>query len=324
MATATAFTIYTVARYDPTRTLMLRTAFANDLNRRFNRITLAIRRAIIDQDVFGFSQERRVLTQADIELPGRFAFDFPRLADKVTAFMAWLEKQVDLGILEILGRTQLGRAIELAWFNKYIQSAYQRGILRGRQELRNAGYDVPTIETTGGINVTFNQPFHLDRVGLVYTRAYSELKGITAIMDQQISRVLAQAMAEGRNPREIARLLVRTISGPVGDLGITDTLGRFIPAQRRAQILARTEIIRAHHIATINEYRNWGIAGVTVKAEWITAEDERVCEECAPLQNQIFSLDEIESMIPYHPQCRCVAIPVDITEEVQNANATSR
>lgn len=52
------------------------------------------------------------------------------------------------------------------------------------------------------IDVIFNAPFYLERVGLVYTRTYTDLKGITDTMASQISRVLAQGMAEGRNPRK--------------------------------------------------------------------------------------------------------------------------
>ena len=95
----------------------------------------------------------------------------------------------------------------------------------------------------------------------------------------------------------------------VGTLGITDKLGRFIPAQRRAEMIARTELIRAHHLATIQEYRNWGVLGIKVKGEWKTAGDSRVCERCAELEGKIFTLDEIEPMIPFHPLCRCLALP---------------
>jgi len=108
----------------------------------------------------------------------------------------------------------------------------------------------------------------------------------------------------------LARKLVSTINGTgMGELGITDTLGRFIPAARRAEILARTEIIRAHHLGTIQEYRNQGLFNIVVKAEWKTAGDNRVCTRCASLEGQVFTLDEIEPMIPLHPQCRCIALP---------------
>jgi len=129
-------------------------------------------------------------------------------------------------------------------------------------------------------------------------------------MDTQISRVLAQGMADGDNPRLLARKLIATINGTgMGELAITDTLGRFIPAARRAEMLARTEIIRAHHNATIQEYRNWAVEGVKVKAEFVTAGDDRVCDRCAALEREVFTLDRIEGMIPLHPNCRCCAIP---------------
>jgi SPP1 gp7 family putative phage head morphogenesis protein len=79
--------------------------------------------------------------------------------------------------------------------------------------------------------------------------------------------------------------------------------------RRRAEILARTETIRAHHLANIQEYRRWKIFDVKVLAEFLTAGDARVCPQCATLHGSIWTLDEIETMIPVHPQCRCIAIP---------------
>lgn len=152
--------------------------------------------------------------------------------------------------------------------------------------------------------------FVVHNCGLLFTRVYTELKNITSAMDLQISKVLSQGLIDGDGPRLLARKLISTINGTgMGDLGLTDTLGRFIPAQRRAEMLARTEIIRAHHQATIQEYRNWGIEGITVLGEWMTAGDERVCFRCSSLQGKIFTLDEIEPMIPLHPMCRCIALP---------------
>jgi len=129
-------------------------------------------------------------------------------------------------------------------------------------------------------------------------------------MDQLISRILAQGIADGDNPRLLARKLVAVIDGTgAGELGITDSLGRFIPAARRAEILARTEIIRAHHQAMIQEYMNWGVEGVTILAEWKTAGDHRVCERCEAHEGETFTLEVAMNMIPLHPQCRCLALP---------------
>jgi SPP1 gp7 family putative phage head morphogenesis protein len=268
------------------------------VNRRFGEVKSAIRRAIVDRDVFGLKQ-RRINTNA-LELPPERAFEFITDGEKVDEFMRWLEDQHARGLLELVYMDQLGTSIEQAWTSKYVLSAYQRGIVRARQEMGKAGYSVPSIADSGGIQAVFNQPFHIDRVGVLYTRVFSELKGITSAMDQQISRVLADGMVQGLNPNTIARNLTNRVDA----IGIS-----------RARTLARTEVIRAHHSAMVQEYRNWGVEGVKVKAEWVTAGDGRVCPLCAPLDGKVFTVDQIESMIPRHPNCRCISIPVDVTDE---------
>ena len=301
-----------VSRYDPTRTIHLRNVFVRDLNKRFRALRGIIRRAIIEQDCFGMLDRKfkvTALAASDFFLPGRKAFAFPRSEEKVNAFMSWLQGQEAKGLLEIETMQQIGTSIETAWTNKYIKNSYQRGIVRARMEMKNAGYKVPSISETGGISASMSTPFHAERCGLLFSRTFQELKGITSQMDTQISRVLSQGLADGESPREIAKLLTKTISGPAGDLGITDTLGRFIPAERRAQTLARTEIIRAHHHGNIQEMKNWAVEGVKVVAEWVTA-GYKVCPKCAVLEGKIFSLEEMLGKIPFHPNCRCCAIPV--------------
>ncbi len=279
-------TINGVFLTDPTRTLMLRKRFVSDVNKRFRHLKGDIRTSIVDNDCFGLKEK-----SSKLKLMEAAMFDFPLSSRKVAAFMDWLQEMertmVDgKPILEIITRPGMHPGIEGAWTDKYIQTAYQKGILRARQELQNKGYNVPPVDDIpGGFSSVFNAPIHVDRVGLLYQRTFSELKGITAAMDQQISRVLAQGIAEGRNPRELARIL----NDRVDKIGIT-----------RARTLARTEVIRAHHQATIAEYRQFGVEGVSVKAEWMTA-GYGVCPECKDLEGKTFTLDKIEGMIPQHP-----------------------
>jgi SPP1 gp7 family putative phage head morphogenesis protein len=278
--------------------------------RKFNELIKVIKQSVDTNDVFGLNN----INVHQMSAAGQNAFAFPRSADKLNRFMTWLERQVQLGILEVGELQQVGISVESVWTNKYILDSYKRGVQRARYELIQAGYRVPSIESTGGIELAIATPFHIDRLGLLYTRTYSELKGITDIMDSLISRVLSQGIADGDNPRLLARKLVSVINGSgVGELGITDTLGRFIPAATRADMLARTEIIRAHHVATIQEYRNWGVAGVNVLAEVVTAEDNRVCSRCETIaKGGPYTLDQVEKMIPVHPRCRCVALPLKV------------
>jgi len=292
--------------YDPTRTTALRNAFATKMNQKFRDITVDIITGVYKNDCFGL--ERRDIHT--LQAPVQGAFMFPRSQQKLAAFMKWLDQQVKNGIITVADMEQIGTAVEAIWMNTYLFDSYKRGVLRARNEMRRAGMDIPPIDGPGELLAVVNLPFHIDRIGLIYTRVYGDLKGITDAMSSQISRILAQGLADGDGARLLARKLVATINGTgMGDLGITDTLGRFIPAQRRAEILARTEIIRAHHLATIQEYRNWGVLGITVKGEWKTAGDDRVCSKCASMEGRVFTLDEIEPLIPLHPQCRCIALP---------------
>ena len=290
--------------YDPTHTTTLRNAFAREMNKRFIKLRGLIRDAIVAQDCFGLGPDNY---SASVHK----AFAFERSADKVAGFMGWIDEQVKAEILELAPNygTRLGQSVDRAWTNMYVQSAYQKGIERGRAELIAAGYDAPSIATSGGISAAFNGPQHLDRAGLIYTRAYTQLKNITDAMSNQISTVLSQGLMDGKSQANIARLLNKTISGKGGTLDLVDSLGRFMPAQRRASILARTEVIRAHHVATIQEYENWGAAGVAVQAELRTAGDSHVCTECASLNGQVYTLEKARSLIPVHPRCRCICLP---------------
>ena len=310
-----AETYKTYAQVDPTRTTVLRNAFARDMKRRFRELIGAIRIAIVEEDAFGLgiADVTHTVLIHQINTPGMGAFAFPRNVDKVAAFMRWLEIQVENGLLTVGEFDQVGVGIESAWTNKYILDSYKRGLLRARYEMKKKGArisDLTDVDPFNQFSAGFGMPLHLDRLGLLYTRAFSELKGVTAQMDQQISRILAQGIADGDNPRLLARKLVATIDGAgAGELGITDSLGRYIPAARRAEIIARTEIIRAHHQAMVQEYMNWGVEGVTILAEWKTAGDHRVCERCEAREGETFTLEVAMNMIPLHPQCRCLALP---------------
>lgn len=319
---------HAVATYrtsDPTRTLTIRRRFARQYRKRFRRLRGVILNAIVGKDVFGISGgnsglQGNVLAINQGPGPRSQAFDFPRTDRKVSEFMEWLEQQIDEEILEVTDRRRIGQSIDQTWQNVYIEDTYKRGVQRATYEMDRAGWDIESIQARGGIGTVLSQPAHADRLGVLYTRAFNELKGITDAMDQQISRVLAQGLADGDGPRLLARKLNSTISGKgLGDLGIRDQLGRFIPAERRAEILARTETIRAHHQGMIQTYKNWGAEGVKVKAELRTAGDQRVCPECDMLEGQFFTLKEAENLIPVHPQCRCIALPAR-PEDIEDAD----
>lgn len=307
-------TLQVLNAYDPTQTTTIRRRFEASMNRRFMKLRGLVRRAIVEQDCLGLQHNGIDSVTTNAALPGHRAFAFERSADKVEAFIDWVRQSVKDNVLEtvVLPGRGIGSGVETPWSNIYLTSAYQKGIADARRDMLHEGYDIPEVE--GGVRSVFNQPVHADRAGLIYTRTYTELRGVTDQMANQMSQVLAQGIIDGKGPRDIARLLNKTISGAGGTLDLVDTLGRFIPAQRRAQTIARTEVIRAHHIANVQEMRNFGVAGVSVQVEFRTAGDDRVCDICAGLQGQRYTLEEIEGMLPVHPNCRCKAFPISRRE----------
>jgi SPP1 gp7 family putative phage head morphogenesis protein len=310
------FTADALSRRDPTGTTKIRQRFERELVRRFERLKRLIREAIVDLDVLGLKEQPTLAQQLGTALftqayqqpqlrdavpaLAREAFKFNRSGQKVTGFMNWLyEAQAD-GILGVTLGTPNALASQQAWSNVYIDTAYQKGIRDAAREMGSGGVDLPSGFVSGGLN----RPVHADRVGLIYTRTYNELEGITDTMASQISRVLAQGIAEGRGVQDIARRLANRVD----KIGI-----------ERARVLARTEVIAAHAQATINSYKEMEIEGVTVRAEWATAGDDAVCPQCEDLEGQVFTIEQAEGMIPLHPNCRCAFLPVIEDAPVRDA-----
>jgi len=297
-------------KVDPTRTTALRDAYSMDMRRRFVAISRGIATAVYEKDCFGLNKNIQTF---QVTPPNYQAFANLSSSDKLEAFLAWLQLQVDKGLLTIGQFLQIGSSIEKSWTDEYTLDAYKRGVIRARAEMKKAGYDVPTIEETGGIMIVLGMPMHVEKLALLYTRTFNELKGVTDAMHQQISRILAQGLADGDSSLLLAKKLVATINGKGAlELGITDSLGRFISVQRRAEMIARTETIRSFTESSLQEYKNWGVEGLNVQAEWRTAGDARVCPICESMEGKVFTLENASGKIPAHPNCRCIFLPVTI------------
>ena len=100
-------------------------------------------------------------------------------------------------------------------------------------------------------------------------------------------------------------------------------------ASKRAVLIARTETIWAFNEGATIAYQQ---SGVVSDVEWLTAEDERVCQWCGPMDGRIQTLGTnfwdmgtemegdkggilrftAEPIVhpPLHPQCRCAIAPI--------------
>ncbi len=263
--------------YDRTRTTTLRKQYSADMYKRFRELKGLIRQTIQVYDSFNLKQN----------IEARRNFPFRQDSAKVNAFMDWLQDAEDEGILEVRQYTNGRVTSRNAWQNTYVRRSYQKGIKYANRELSKAGQQVPE-ETMRSI---FNKPIHADALGMLYTRNFRELQGITKAMDQEISRELAEGFSQGYNPRKIAG----NINDRVDKIGIT-----------RARTLARTEVIRAHGQATKNRYKEYGVKRVN----WIWGRGpcpSGVCPSNAA--GGPYKIDNVPAH-PAHPNCTCSLSPV--------------
>lgn len=283
-------------RGDPTRTLPLANRYAQRLRGQLGHLNAAIRRGVEENDIFGL---RPIDTLQPVPDPPPFRFETDQ--EKVELFMRWLNEQIDRGILEVVGTEE----------NPFIRSAYSRSVQDADTILNAQGVTVPETD----LEAVFNTPVHQRALEGLFTRNFENLTDITDDMAGAIREELTQGFARGINPNEMAR----NITGRVDAIG-----------KHRATVLARTETINAYSTGTLNRYEDFGVTRVTVRAEFLTAGDDRVCPLCASLEGETVTIDtarngtwefttedealaHLEGTYPFsppvHPQCRCRWIP---------------
>lgn len=101
------------------------------------------------------------------------------------------------------------------------------------------------------------------------------------------AELVASGIAEGRSTDKIVR-------------DMRDRLG---VVKSRAEVIVRTESLRAYNEASNNYYAQNGVDQVLYYA---TA-DDRSCPICAPRGGKIYKRTDIR--VPVHPRCRCYLAP---------------
>lgn len=300
--------------YDPTRTLTLRRRFSGQMTRRFRKIKGAVRTAVIQRHVLGTTaQIKQLRTQQDDMalsnlpepvLPGEQAFTGQPGNARVQDFMDWLKRQEDRTVLEQRNFAQIATGV-LPWVAYYIYLAYLKGVHRARSEMRALGYTIPERFEYDEVNEEFveediqralQQEQHRQAFELLYGKAYTELQGAVAAMNQQVSRVVTDSLLQRKPVTQIADDVNERI----------DKVGLY-----RGRLISRTETIRTFNTAMLREMEQWGVEQVTAEVEYVfrTSHDNRVCSICAGLEGTVYTIEEAEGVLPIHPACRCVFVP---------------
>lgn len=280
-------------KFDPSRTLTLRRDYIRAFSSRFKRLASKVVEFVEDLDSFGLGPSpepvRSLLKNAD-----RRKYAFETSPAKLARFREWFQEQVDEGVLELVD----GADPERPWTSTYVTSGYKRGILRAFEDVRREALaessDVYRGSKLEFLRSSFSAETAVGKIELLGTRSWEKLKGITADMGAEMNRILAQGIADGRSPRDVARDMRRGI----------EQIDRV-----RAARLARTEIIHAHAEGQLDGLERLGVDEVVAEVEWLTAKDSRVCPRCSGMNGKVMLIAEARGMIPLHPNCRCAWKP---------------
>jgi hypothetical protein len=162
-----------------------------------------------------------------------------------------------------------------------------------------------------------------DREQAILQLTASELDGICAAASQQATRVMTHGLLANTKPKQLARAVAQRLT----------TIGK-----TRSRMLVNAMMVKAFSSATLQAFRQANVNQVGTVAEKnkvkvakgphglhmvdrtamtagidvLTAGDDDVCQICEDISDSgPYDLDEAESLIPAHPNCRCAFIPTD-------------
>jgi len=268
------------ANIDPTKTLLIRNRASKEIDKRF----MPIRKFVRDVIYVG-----KLVTNSSLVQPRKY--EFLRDQEKIAEFNRDLQLLIDKEILDIADGVIQPKNY---WLNIHMGQAYDKGARKTRLAVERG---IPSLTKLPGYSPLAN-PFHVERAELIYTRVFNDMKNVTDTMRGQMSRVLADGMLRGNNPKTVAKEMI----GRVDSIGIV-----------RAKLIARTEIVESHNQASILEGSLLSKeTGIKEQYIWIGADDGRERPTHIARNNNIYSKEEVLSMIG-EPNCRCsVSLYIDI------------
>ena len=172
---------------------------------------------------------------------------------------------------------------------EFTEKGYMQGIMFANQQMEQMGLQIQV-----GMG-----PADSGMMDVVRDRSKLHLTNLASDLQAKIGTILTDGIAQGKSLTEIRDDIIQ--AGEV--------------AKRRAELIARTEIMNAVNEAAKERYKRLGITHF----EWITARDERVCAKCEPLDGQVYLEKNLpEGGPPLHPQCRCALNPAFKDEKPLN------
>ncbi|MHB9037070.1 MAG: minor capsid protein [Armatimonadota bacterium] len=190
-------------------------------------------------------------------------------------------------------------------FKQSSKAAFRKGVYQGIEEFASAQMPFYRDLTPDGVDKLTTSVFTLiDTDALDFLANYTIvlIDDVGTELESGIKRTILSGIINGKGARDI----VRDLGSVIEDKESFRNAGSkvFSKAQYRMEMIARTEVLRAHNQGRIKFHKQVGVQ----KLEWMTMEDERTCPVCGALDGKQFDIDKFPN-IPTHPMCRCSCLP---------------
>lgn len=294
----------------PTPTTTVQRRFSQRLRGVLRRINAAIRRGIIEKDIFGLQETTDTLAVDD---PPRLETD--NSTRNAALFMAWLREQLNTEFLGVVGPDA----------NQFIRKAYFAGLRNANGQIRDL--DISFVPERADSVV--DRPIHQSALRELFVRVYENLESVKDNLADEVRDELLEGFSEGEGPSRIADRLTDRI----------DSIGK-----HRATMIARSEVINAHTESSLNRVDEIQDdvpedSVLTVShTSWDAAMDSRTCPLCRALNgvrldteemrnNTVDVVSELPGEIsqvgqtfrlapPAHVNCRC-NVSIEVGSEIE-------
>lgn len=252
-------------------------------------------------------------------MAGKAARPFLDLGRRLEEYLTGLPPMSDSDLVDSLGvwLEEQGRVV-LAGAEAAVEQAARQGWERGAaraladSKFTKKGGNVLTLNATGA---------ELGVISAVRSRTSvrENLKGVLGWGKRLVRRV----WDETRNG----------VQQVVGDLlGKRLGLGTIIPAVkekvrkqgRKAGDAAKNAVIKGHAEGQLDVYETVGVKILVRMVEFTTARDMKVCPTCRMYARTRLTPDKARGVIPLHPNCRCIWVPIEVEETVYERRLVSQ
>ena len=304
---------------DPTGTKDIRTAFNSTLAIKWRGLRVLARRMIVDQDILSLGAK---------------------------------------GLMQIANPAIQGGSTRTQMFQRWFDYIAGAQVLNGdgsfMRDFIGRGYAAGRSFAQGEVGI-YSTPLAQDREDTIFQLAVVELQGIIEAVSQQAVRAVANGLLHSRRPNTIAREVNRVIDtvGVPRSTALVELLvvkafseatldGYESAGVRRVGLVPETLVVKdarkvtpsgrfgtrsrrgeAPGLRTIQriakqEREIGALAGGLVRVK--TAGDVKVCLKCRAISKRgPYKINRARALIPAHPRCRCVFVPVSAATQRKKA-----